>query len=532
MIPLPRPRVLSCTLTLACMSVAATADAHGATSRPNVILILADDLGYGDLGCYNPDAKIPTPNLDRLAATGVRFTDAHTPSAVCTPTRYGLLTGRYCWRTRLKSDVLDGFSPPLIDAGRPTIASVLQARGYRTACFGKWHLGMQWTRADDLPESLDRAVRPAGFRPGDGINFKRRITGGPTGVGFDYYFGISASLDMPPYCWIENELPVGNLTRRMPDKNEIYLSVARGLWADGFELNQVMPTLKAKTTGWIEEQHRRDPEQPFFLYLPLTGPHLPVVPSEAFAEKSPAGPYGDFLMEVDDYIGAVMDTINRIGAQENTIVIFTSDNGGLYHLWSPQEMDDLAGYRPTPRALALDKFGHHSNGRLRGTKADIYEGGHRVPLIVHWPAGVKRSVTDAPVELTDLFATIADITGAVLPAGVAPDSFSFRPVLAQAGDRAARPFLVHHSLEGTFAVREGDWKYVESRGSGGFSIPRSIPVGAGEAAGQLYNLKEDGQETKNLYLAEPARVRHFEELLREIKSTDSLRSLRPTGGNK
>lgn len=535
MIPMPRPRVLSCTMTLAFMSVAEAAPAHDAASRPNVILILADDLGYGDLGCYNLDAKVPTPQLDRLAVAGVRFTDAHTPSAVCTPTRYGLLTGRYCWRTRLKSDVLDGFSPPLIDAGRPTIASVLQARGYRTACFGKWHLGMQWTRADGSPELLDRSARPAGFRPGEGIDFKRRITGGPNGVGFDYFFGISASLDMPPYCWIENDLAVGNLTRAMPEQNEIYLSTANGRWAEGFSLDRVMPTLKAKTVAWIMEQHRRDASQPFFLYLPLNGPHLPVAPSEAFRGKSTAGPYGDFLMEVDDYVGAVMAAVDRIGAQENTIVIFTSDNGGLYHLWPPQEADDLVGYQPTPRALALDKFGHHSNGQLRGTKADIYEGGHRVPLIVHWPSVVKRSVADTPIELTDLFATIADLTGAVLPPGAAPDSFSFRPVLAQAGDRGARPFLVHHSLEGTFAVREGDWKYVESRGSGGFSSPRSIPAGAGGAAGQLYNLKDDGRETKNLYLTEPARVRHFEKLLREIKSTDSLRSLAslgPAGGRK
>lgn len=516
---------LRCALALASLSAPLGVMARDGSSRPNVIIILADDLGYGDLGCYNPNSKIPTPNLDRLAAAGVRFTDAHTPSSVCTPTRYGLLTGRYAWRTRLKSEVLDGFSPPLIDAGRPTIASVLQAGGYRTACFGKWHLGMQWTRADGAPESLDRAVRPAGFRSGEGIDFKRRITGGPLGAGFDHYFGISASLDMPPYCWIENDLPVGEVTGVLPDKSEIYLSVARGLVADGFELDRVLPTLKTKTVDWIEAQHRRDSAQPFFLYLPLNGPHLPVVPSAAFAGKSPAGPYGDFMMEVDDYVGAVMAAVSRIGAQENTIIIFTADNGGLYHRWVPQEADDVAGYRPTPRALALDRFGHHSNGVLRGTKADIYEGGHRVPLIVSWPAVARRGVAATPVELTDLFATLAEAMGVSLPEHAAPDSFSFYDVLARADGRSARPFLVHHSLDGSFAVREGHWKYMEARGSGGFSSPQTIATGPGEAAGQLYDLKTDPLETRNVIRSEQAKAGYFAELLDRIKAGDALRQL-------
>ncbi len=508
-------------LLLFSMSVAAALGA--APSRPNVVLILADDLGYGDLGSYNPQSKIATPHLDALAAGGVRFTDAHTPSSVCTPTRYGLLTGRYSWRTRLKSGVFDGFSPPLIETDRPTVASFFQKLGYRTAAFGKWHLGMTWTRRDGTPEAADRGTAP-GFRPGDTIDFSKPITGGPLAVGFQHYFGISASLDMPPYCWIENDRCLGPVTAAVPDSRDLFMSQGGGLGATDFAADQVLPTLKARTTEWIARHRRESPAQPFFIYAPLTSPHLPVAPSAAFRGKSRAGAYGDFVMETDDYVGGVIAALRSARSLENTIVIFTSDNGGLWHQWDPKETDDLANYQPTPRGKTTGAVGHRSNAHLRGTKADIWEGGHRVPFLVHWPARARPGVAALPIELTDVFATLADAVAAPLPAHGAPDSFSFLPALLDPQvARNARPFLVHHSIRGVFALREGPWKFVEARGSGGFSKQAVVAAKAGEAKGQLYNLADDPAETKNVFTGEADRVARFQALLAELRASESLR---------
>lgn len=492
-------------------------------SRPNIVLILADDMGYGDPTCYNPESGTPTPNLDRIAAHGVRFTDAHTPSAVCTPTRYSLLTGRYCWRTRLKSSVLDGFSPPLIEAGRPTIASFLKARGYATAGIGKWHLGMQWTRKDGSPENVDRADK---FRPGDAIDFKRRLTAGPLTVGFDSFFGISASLDMPPYCWIENDRCAPAPDTAVPTaKDTIFLNQAGGAASSSFAVDQVLPTLKSRSVNWLSAHFDKQPERPFFLYLPLNSPHLPVAPSKAFLGRSKVGFYGDFVIETDDLVGAVLDTLEKRGALKDTLVLFTSDNGGLWHQWTPKEKDDLDGYRPTPRAKYTMQFGHQSNAHLRGTKADIWEGGHRVPFLVQWPNRVKAgSVSDEPIELTDVFATIMDIVGGERPTEAAPDSFSFLPILdSEPSARSKRPFLIHHSLRGLFAIRQGDWKYVEARGSGGFSQPRQIKPQAGEPTGQLYNLAKDPSETMNLALREKAVTDRLAALLSAARSSNHIR---------
>jgi arylsulfatase A len=513
---------LSLSLLLSVSAFPALA-ATAANQRPNVVVILADDLGYGDLGCYNPQSKIATPHLDALAARGVRVTDAHTPSSVCTPTRYGLLTGRYSWRTRLKSGVFDGFSPPLIEADRPTVASFFQKLGYRTAAFGKWHLGLTWTRRDGTPETADRGTAP-GFRPGTTIDFTQPIAGGPTSVGFHYYYGISASLDMPPYCWIENDRCLGPVTGEIPDSRDLHMTMGGGVATPGFAADQVLPTLKTKTAEWIARHRSESPAQPFLIYAPLTSPHLPVAPSAAFRGKSQAGAYGDFVMETDDYVGAVVAALRTAGALDDTIIIFTSDNGGLWHQWEPKETDDLAHYQPTPRAKANLAHGHRSNAQLRGTKADIWEGGHRVPFLVSWPARAKPGVAALPVELTDVFATLADIAGAALPAAAAPDSFSFLPALRDpAVAKNTRPFLVHHSIRGVFALREGPWKFVETRGSGGFSAPKQITPKAGEAAGQLYHLADDPAETKNLHAAERARVRHFGALLEKLRAGESLR---------
>ncbi len=483
--------------------------------RVNVVIVLADDLGWGDPQCYNANSKIPTPGIDRLAREGMRFTDAHTPSAVCTPTRYGLLTGRYCWRSRLKSGVLDGFSPPLIEPRRVTIASLLKQQGYATACIGKWHLGMQWTRKDGSLETEDRGEK--GFRPGDDIDFSKSHSGGPLSVGFDHFFGIAASLDMPPYCWIIDDRCSQIPTSSVPTaKDTIFLNQTGGVAGPDFTLDGVLPRLEQHATDWIRKQHRARPDQPFFLYLPLNSPHLPVAPSESFKGKSGAGDYGDFVVETDHCVSSVLDTLAEIGQDTNTLVLFTSDNGGLWHCWDPVEADDVAHYKPTPRGKYTRQFDHQSNAHLRGTKADIWEGGHRVPFLVRWPQQVPAGkVCDQLVELNDALATIASAVGIPLPASAAEDSRDLMPLL-QGGQEPVRDFAIHHSLRGEFAIRKGQWKLIASRGSGGFSTPRSLTPPAGKPAGQLYDLSADPSETHNLWGTKPDMVNQLSIALGDV----------------
>lgn len=488
--------------------------------KPNVIFILADDLGYGDVSCYNPESIIQTPRLDKLAAQGMRFTDAHTPSAVCTPTRYGLLTGRYAWRTRLKSGVQDGFDPPLIEPGRPTVADFLRAQGYRTAAVGKWHLGFDWATKNGQPVAW-RGLVSGGFRPGYDVDFARELKGGPLDHGFDEYFGISASLDMSPYCFIEGRRAVGNPSEQTPEQRDLFLNQVPGMRATGFTLEGVLPALTPHAVAFIEARGK-EPRQPFFLYLPLTSPHLPIVPNREWSGKSAAGAYGDFVMETDAAVGAVLDALDRTKLADNTLVIFTSDNGGLWHDWDAKEADDVAGYKATARGKYARERGHQGNARLRGTKADIWEGGHRVPFIVRWPRNVKAGATSAAlVELNDLFATLAQITGRPLPAQSAEDSFSLLPALK--GRPAARNFAVHHSVQGLFALRAGQWKFVPSRGSGGFSTPRTVTPATGEAAGQLYDLRADPSETRNLWREHPEIVARMQARLDQIRHGNRTR---------
>lgn len=490
---------------------------------PNIVVILADDLGAGDLSCYNPDSKIPTPHADRLASEGMRFTDAHTPSAVCTPTRYGLLTGRYAWRTRMTSGVLDGFSPPLIEPDRVTVASFLKERGYATACVGKWHLGLQWTKTDGTPESSDRGNK--GVRPGYDIDYTKGFSGGPVALGFDRYFGISASLNMPPFCYLENDrvlhLPVVKQDR-LRDAN--FLATDEGLRSPDFTNCGVMPRLAGEAISFIEARATAGDQKPFFLYAPLTSPHLPVVTNQEYRGKSEAGEYGDFVVETDAFVGAILETLDRTGFAEDTLVIFTSDNGGLYHWWDAKAADDVKHYQVSGRGAHIREFGHQGNLWMRGTKADIWEGGHRVPFIVHWPGKTPAGTVSAElVELTDLLATAAAITGVELPAGAGPDSVSILPaLLAEKPGKPVRGFSVHHSLSGVFAIRQGPWKLVpDHRGSGGFSQPKALdPAKEGGPKGQLYHLGEDPSETLNRYGEEPEVVARLEKLLGEVKGRE------------
>ncbi len=440
---------------------------------PNIVYILADDMGYGDVQCLNPErGLIPTPHMDRLAAEGMVFTDAHTSSAVCTPTRYGVLTGRYNWRTRLQTFVLWGYSPPLIAQDRMTVADFLREQGYHTAAIGKWHLGMGLPTTDGKPAD-DK---------GDNVDWKSPITDSPVHHGFDYFYGISASLDMPPYLYIENDRFVGEGTvQKNFWKN-------RTGWADkDFEAVDVLPEIGRKTVEYIRQQ---DADKPFFIYVPLTSPHSPISVAEEWQGRSPLGEYGDFVMQTDHVIGVIADAIDEAGFGDNTLFVVTSDNG--------------ASATPS-NAPALEAQGHHSSAQYRGYKSDAWEGGHRVPFIVRWPKVVPAgSESDQTICLTDLMATCADIVGASYPETAGVDSVSFLPALNGKPIVSSREGIIHHSISGHFAYRQGKWKLVLAKGSGGWTLPREIEA-AGQNApiAQLYDMENDPSETTNLYLTHP-----------------------------
>ncbi len=473
---------------------------------PNIVIALADDMGWGDPQSYQPDSKIPTPHIDRLSRGGMRFTDAHSPSSVCTPTRYGLLTGRYAWRTSLETGVLDGFGPPLIEPEEDTIASLLKRSGYRTAVVGKWHLGMRW---------LDRGGKPmprrnGRFRPGGNVDYTVATTGGPLDVGFDTFFGISASLDMSPYCFLRNRSVEAIPTIPMPSGlGDIFSGLFAGVRSDDFRVEDVLPRLAEEAERIVDLHAGRD--EPLFLYLPFASPHLPIAPNEEGG--SGAGRYGDFVMETDQALGRVLEALDRNGMTDSTIVVFTSDNGGLWHWWDFRAADDGGEAPSTARGAYVRDFGHRSNADWRGTKADIFEGGHRVPFVVRWPGTVSEgSTSDALVVLTDLYATVAEIVDQRPRGTSGQDSHSLLPLLRSTGV-SGRPSAVHHSARGLFGYRKGDWKLILGRGSGGFTVPRSID-GPG---GQLYNLADDPRETTNLYNDRPDIVRELQQELEDVR---------------
>lgn len=516
---MPAPMLALITLTLQLIAPAPSPAAES-VRHPNVILILADDLGYGDVSCYNPASKIATPQIDRLAAEGMRFLDAHSPSAVCTPTRYGLLTGRYAWRTRMKFRVLDGFDPPLIDDDQLTVPELLKQHGYATCCVGKWHLGMQWMNqsGDAVPYiPVETKGRP---RAGADVDYSRPVHGGPVDRGFDSYFGISASLNMSPFCYIRNDRPVHLPVLHQNRIQTEFISVDEGVRSPDFTIYGVMPRLAGEAIDWIEQHAEHNLDQPFFLYAPLTAPHLPLVPNEEYRGTTQAGHYGDFVAETDAFVGAILNALERTNQANDTLIIFTSDNGGLYHYWEPKEADDVRHYRLRSRGQYVQQFQHQGNAHLRGTKADIWEGGHRVPFVVRWPGRTPPgTVSEELIELTDLIATCAAILGTSLPDSAGPDSFNALPALLSAKPASpVRTFSVHHSLWGHFAIRQGPWKLIPKRGSGGFTFPREIDVAReGAPSGQLYHLSSDPSETKNVWNDHPDIVAELNSRLEAIR---------------
>jgi arylsulfatase A-like enzyme len=499
------------TMTVGAAAVAGrprTAFGRSAPKFPNIILILADDLGYGDPGCNNPASKIPMPNVDGIAARGVRFTDAHSPSAVCTPTRYGILTGRYAWRTWLKRGVIGGYTPPLIEPDRVTLASFLKGRGYATGFFGKWHLGLGWTRMNGFTPTWKDAEKlfPGSHQdadPASGMNadFRKPVRGGPADHGFDEaFFSAACSTIDGPFVFIDKDRTVG-----IPDKPvSAFYDMTKGEegsprpgWiAPGYKLEEVDLRFTERAVEFLERSRRQAPDKPFFLALFLSAPHTPWLPPEVVKGKSADGPRGDLVMLADRCTGDLLAALDRLGLAEDTLLIFASDNG------------------PHPGTN-----GHQSAGPWRGLKSHIWEGGHRIPFVARWPKRIAPgTVSDEPICLVDLLATFAALTGAALPEDAGPDSYDIAPALfGRKGPQPIREALVSHSENGTFAIRQGPWKLIlDNKTSGGWMAPEGRPPRPG-APGQLYNLAEDPQESRDLWEARPEIVSRLTALLEKYK---------------
>jgi arylsulfatase A-like enzyme len=456
--------------------------------RPNIIFILADDLGMGDVSCFNKNGKIKTPNIDKISKNGILFTDAHSSAAVCTPTRYGLLTGRYNWRSRLKEGVLLQYDKPLMEKGRTNMASMLKTKGYQTAAIGKWHLGWNWPTTNGKP--------PVDNKDECNLDFSMKVTGGPTSIGFDYFFGIDAP-NYSPYTYIENDTIRG--TPSVFYTSQPYADCRPGIGVEGWNLEHIMPDLKQASVRYISKASSIG--QPFFLYLPITAPHTPIAPGKSFIGSSGLNVYADFVKQVDDFVGSIQQSLKEHHLTENTILVFASDNG-----CSPQ-----ADFK------FLKGLGHDPNNGYRGHKADIFEGGHRVPLLVQWPKKIKQASTvSQTVSLNDFMATFASIVNYDLKDNEAEDSYDLLPVLLKPNvNHIIREATVHHSVNGSFAIRKGDWKLIFTAGSGGWSFPAPGKAEEGLPSLQLYNLSKDPAEKNNCYHQFPQLVEELTTLIKK-----------------
>jgi len=472
-----------------------------AATSPNIVIILADDLGYGDVGCYNPESKIATPSLDRLAGEGLRFTDAHSPSAVCTPARYGLLTGRYPWRSRLTRGVIGPWGTPLIETNRLTLPAMLHAQGYTTAAIGKWHLGWQWPTTDGQPP-INWTNRHSN------VDFSRAIAEGPTTRGFDSYFGPDVP-NYPPFCFIENDHTVGNPTGLSnPEDFNI-----RGPAVPGWRSVNILPELTRRAVRYVEAAAQAKEQHPFFLYFALTSPHYPIAPTPEFLGRSGAGKYGDFVMETDWVVGQIIDALKRARLAENTLVIFTSDNG--------PEIDGEIGTGAFER---IRKYDHASMGSLRGVKRDAWEGGHREPFIVRWPGHTPAGkVSDQFFIFTDLMATFAGLTGDTLPNDAAEDSVNMLPALL--GGKIERPAGVMVGISGKPALRQGDWVLIAAPTGRENPLPGGEPDWFRKQRGytddhepyELFNLRDDPAQRVNRAATEGERVQTMLALLQKFQ---------------
>jgi arylsulfatase A len=486
---------------------------RGAGELPNILFILADDLGYGDVGCYNPESKIPTPHLDRLAAQGMCFTDAHSPSTVCTPTRYSVLTGRMAFRTGMRGVFTGAGGPCMIEAGRLTLGGMLQGRGYETALFGKWHVGMTFF------DKQGKAINKNGLEAVRRIDYSRTIPDAPIHRGFDHFFG---SVCCPTtdwlYAFIDGDRipvpPTGIIDRGPLPKHAYSRDNRPGMIAPGYSMEEIDLQFLEKSLAFLDAHAKKKQKKPFFLFHSTQAAHLPSVPADAFKGKTKAGPHGDFIFQLDHVVGELLKALDQHKFADNTLVIFTSDNG-------PE----------VPTVLAMRHDHKHDGARpWRGVKRDQWEGGHRVPFIARWPGRIKvNSSSEQTLCLTDIMATCAALTGAKIPAKDAEDSVNMLPaLLGQDKGEPIRQYTLHQTMSLALAIRRGPWKYLDHKGSGGNNYSRpgtwgmkqyALAEKAPDAPGQLYNLQSDPGETTNLYFKNPEIVRELKGKLEEFKKS-------------
>jgi arylsulfatase A len=498
--------LIACWLTFPCLAADLSKSSH-----PNIVLILADDLGYGDVGCYNAESKVSTPNLDRLAREGMRFTDAHSPATVCTPTRYSLMTGQMAFRQPNGGTVFQGTGgPSLISKDRLTLPSMLRKQGYTTAAVGKWHIGLTFR------DKAGEAIHGGKLEDVQRIDYSRRIEGGPLDVGFDRFFGTACC---PTTCWLYAFIdgdripspPTGPLDKSKLPEHPYSNDCRQGVIAPDFPMEEVDMVFLKKSREFMAEHHRTSPDKPFFLYHAAQAVHLPSFAGKDFQGKTKAGPHGDFIFQLDHIVGELMADLEKLGIADNTVVIFSSDNG--------PEIASVVNMRAD--------YNHDGAKPWRGIKRDSWEGGHRVPLIVRWPGHVKAGTTTHQLSsLTDVMATVAEITGAELPADAAEDSFSLLPVLEDKATSPIRPYLLTQAFGGkrSLSIRRGPWKYLDHRESGGNNYskgelkPFVLADSAPDAPAQLYNLETDPGETTNLYFKNPEVVAELKSLLEKSKT--------------
>jgi arylsulfatase A len=479
-------------------------------NQPNIIIIYADDMGYGDLNCQNPESKIPTPNLDQLAREGMRFTDAHSSSGICSPSRFALLTGTYHWRRQ--HGIVNSFGKPFFKDTDITIPQVLKSNGYTTACIGKWHLGWDWEFKNEPSGEVMQWGSMRKFYLPEDVAWSKPISGGPLDRGFDYYFG-DGTINFPPYAWVENNKIVEAPTETM-DINNIGFETKEGQWefrpgpkVKDWNPYQVLPTLTQKTVTWIKNQ--KD-DVPFFLYFALPSPHAPIIPNDEFDGTSQAGGYGDFMVQTDWVVGQVLKTLKEKELDKNTIVIFTADNGTEAYAWN--------------RAI---NYGHFSMGNFRGLKRDVWEGGHHVPFIIKWPDHIRAgSVSDELISQIDIMATLARITQSTLPENAAPDSYDFSPVIhGKNYTSPIRDAAVINTYADKWGIRKGDWLYINSSTGGHREMPKSFKKLTGytdfNTEGILFNMKEDSEQRNNLYDQHPDRVNDLKILLEAYRKGES-----------
>ena len=481
---------------------------------PNIILFYADDMGFGDLAIQNPQSKIPTPNLDQLAREGLLMTDAHSSSGVCTPSRYALLSGRYHWRDF--NDIVHAMGASVFKENQVTLPKILQENGYHTAAIGKWHLGWDWEaiRKKDFTQKVKakHGKKEIEIWPAQAYDWNKRIPNGPLSIGFDSYFG-DGTINFPPYTWIENDKVKEAPTETLQHPKEDF--ALEGNWelrpgpaVKDWDFYNVLPTVTSSAVTFIKNQEKA--EKPFFLYMAFPSPHAPIIPNEEFRGKSNAGPYGDWVYQTDDAVGQILNALKAINADENTIVIFTSDNGSEHYAYN-----------------RIKNYDHDSSHPFRGVKRDVYEGGHHVPFIVKWPNNIKPGTKSTQLfSQIDILNTLASITNSQLPKGFHHDSYNFSELWLTENNKAVRENIIHNTYTSKYAVRKGDWLYINNKDGYHARIPKWFKEGqrfeTDKDTIQLFNLKDDIGQKTNLASQFPKKVNELATVLSKEQKKETF----------